>query len=90
MPGPGVSIPSGSHRRLSAVSEAHASPYWRTHLFDILTSSAGPGPDAAFTQQMLARNRRFFEQARAPAARATRAPTEIAPAPVCVGPNRAH
>jgi FAD/FMN-containing dehydrogenase len=35
------------------------------YLFDILTSSAGPGPDAAFTQQMLARNRRLFEQARA-------------------------
>ena len=35
------------------------------YLFDILTSSAGPGPDATFTQQMLARNRRLFEQARA-------------------------
>jgi FAD/FMN-containing dehydrogenase len=35
------------------------------YLFDILTSSAGPGPDPAFTPQMLARNRRLFEQARA-------------------------
>jgi cytokinin dehydrogenase len=35
------------------------------YLFDILSSSAGPGPDPAFTQQMLARNRRLFEQARA-------------------------
>jgi cytokinin dehydrogenase len=35
------------------------------YLFDILTSSAGPGPDDAFTRSMLARNRRLFEQARA-------------------------
>jgi cytokinin dehydrogenase len=35
------------------------------YLFDILTSSAAPGPDATFTQEMLARNRRLFEKARA-------------------------
>lgn len=35
------------------------------YLFDILTSSLLPGPDAAFADQMLARNRRLFEHARA-------------------------
>jgi cytokinin dehydrogenase len=34
-------------------------------LFDVLTSSAAPGPDPAFTRAMLDRNRRLFEQARA-------------------------
>jgi cytokinin dehydrogenase len=34
-------------------------------LFDILTSSAAPGPDPAFTTQMLTRNRTLFEKARA-------------------------
>lgn len=34
-------------------------------LFDILTANAAPGPDPAFQAQMLARNRRLFEQARA-------------------------
>jgi len=34
-------------------------------LFDILTSSAAPGPDPAFVAKMLARNRSLFEKARA-------------------------
>jgi FAD/FMN-containing dehydrogenase len=34
-------------------------------LFDILTSSAVPGPDPVFVTQMLARNRTLFEKARA-------------------------
>jgi hypothetical protein len=34
-------------------------------LFDILTSSAAPGPDPAFVSKMLARNRTLFEKARA-------------------------
>ena len=34
-------------------------------LFDILTSSAAPGPDPAFVNKMLARNRTLFEKARA-------------------------
>ena len=34
------------------------------YLFDILTSSALPGPDPVFSEQMLARNRRLFERAR--------------------------
>ncbi|HWZ89005.1 MAG TPA: FAD-binding protein [Polyangiaceae bacterium] len=34
-------------------------------LFDILTSSAAPGPDPEFVTQMLARNRTLFEKARA-------------------------
>lgn len=34
-------------------------------LFDILTSSAAPGPDPAFVTQMLTRNRTLFEKARA-------------------------
>ena len=34
-------------------------------LFDILTSSAAPGPDPAFVAKMLARNRTLFEKARA-------------------------
>ena len=34
------------------------------YLFDILTSSALPGPDPVFVEQMLARNRRLFERAR--------------------------
>jgi len=34
-------------------------------LFDILTSSAAPGPDAEFVTKMLTRNRRLFEKARA-------------------------
>ncbi len=34
------------------------------YLFDVLTSSAAPGPDPAFVSDMLARNRRWFEQAR--------------------------
>jgi FAD/FMN-containing dehydrogenase len=34
------------------------------YLFDILTSSALPGPDPLFSAQMLARNRRLFERAR--------------------------
>jgi cytokinin dehydrogenase len=34
-------------------------------LFDILTSSATPGPDPAFVNKMLARNRTLFEKARA-------------------------
>jgi FAD/FMN-containing dehydrogenase len=34
-------------------------------LFDILTSSAAPGPDPAFVSKMLARNRALFEKARA-------------------------
>lgn len=32
-------------------------------LFDILTSSARPGPDPAFTSAMLARNRRLYDKA---------------------------
>jgi FAD/FMN-containing dehydrogenase len=35
------------------------------YLFDILTSSAVPGPDPAFESRMLARNRSLFEKARA-------------------------
>ncbi|MGH9901258.1 MAG: FAD-binding protein, partial [Pyrinomonadaceae bacterium] len=35
------------------------------YLFDILTASAAPGPDPAYVEQMLARNRRLFERARA-------------------------
>jgi cytokinin dehydrogenase len=34
------------------------------YLFDILTVSAAPGPDPAFVDTMLARNRRLYEQAR--------------------------
>jgi FAD/FMN-containing dehydrogenase len=33
-------------------------------MFHILTSSATPGPDAAFTSTMLERNRRLFDKAR--------------------------
>jgi FAD/FMN-containing dehydrogenase len=35
------------------------------YLFDILTSSNQPGPDAAFVDRMLARNRTLFDKARA-------------------------
>jgi cytokinin dehydrogenase len=35
------------------------------YLFDILTTSLLPGPDPAFAGQMLARNRRLFDAARA-------------------------
>ena len=35
------------------------------YLFDILTVSAAPGPDPAFVAEMLNRNRRLFEEARA-------------------------
>jgi FAD/FMN-containing dehydrogenase len=35
------------------------------YLFDILTVSAAPGPDPGFVSDMLARNRRLFEKARA-------------------------
>lgn len=35
------------------------------YLFDILTVSAAPGPDPAFVAEMLDRNRRLFEEARA-------------------------
>ncbi len=35
------------------------------YLFDILTSSATPGPDEAYEEQMLERNRRLFDEARA-------------------------
>jgi cytokinin dehydrogenase len=35
------------------------------YLFDILTVSAAPGPNPAFISDMLARNRRLFEKARA-------------------------
>lgn len=35
------------------------------YLFDILTASAAPGPDPGFVSDMLARNRRLFEKARA-------------------------
>jgi cytokinin dehydrogenase len=34
-------------------------------LFDLLTSAAQPGRDPAYADQMLARNRRLFEAARA-------------------------
>ena len=34
------------------------------YLFDILTVAPGPGPNPAFAEAMLARNRRLFEQAR--------------------------
>jgi cytokinin dehydrogenase len=37
----------------------------RVWLFDILTSSALPGPDPLFADEMLARNRRLFDRARA-------------------------
>ena len=36
-----------------------------TYLFDILTSSSGPGANPAFVSKMLARNRKLFEKARA-------------------------
>jgi FAD/FMN-containing dehydrogenase len=35
------------------------------YLFDILTASALPGPDPAFTSRMLRRNRTLFDKARA-------------------------
>jgi FAD/FMN-containing dehydrogenase len=35
------------------------------YLFDILTASTAPGPDPAFVAEMLDRNRRLFEEARA-------------------------
>ena len=35
------------------------------YLFDILTANSHPGPDAGFTAQMVARNRRLFDKARA-------------------------
>ena len=35
------------------------------YLFDILTTSGAPGPDPGFVSDMLARNRRLFEKARA-------------------------
>jgi cytokinin dehydrogenase len=34
------------------------------YLFDVLTTSAAPGPDPVYASQMLARNRRWFEAAR--------------------------
>ncbi|MPZ00127.1 MAG: FAD-binding protein [Actinophytocola sp.] len=34
------------------------------YLFNVLTTSAQPGPDPAFADTMLARNRRWFDQAR--------------------------
>ncbi len=33
-------------------------------MFDILTAAEAPGPNPAFLERMLARNRRLYEQAR--------------------------
>jgi FAD/FMN-containing dehydrogenase len=49
-------------RRFFRLPEADGSDW--VYLFDILTSSALPGPNAMFAERMLARNRRLFEKAR--------------------------
>jgi cytokinin dehydrogenase len=50
-------------RPMFRIPEPDGSPW--VYLFDVLTSSARPGPDPAFTERMLARNRDLFERARA-------------------------
>jgi FAD/FMN-containing dehydrogenase len=50
-------------RPMFRIPEPDGSPW--VYLFDVLTSSARPGPDQAFTDRMLARNRDYFDRARA-------------------------